>query len=369
MEESNLFKKVGIIIRSSVDFFLLISLIIFNVEDPIIILLSYIFLLSLYVNIFYKSFQKVLPLLLVSLFFWFIINGYFILFGTLFNEDSEGRIVKQLFVFMQLFLVAYILYLNVVRKDVWFLTCSYISSISLLILLKFGFIEPFKYQIVGNFALVVIIMLDLFGGKTEIRTFLKIPLFYVALSSGSRQSLIALAFYIFTNLILKLNLRKILIISILFFAFQYFNFDLNFFSDNFEYIEALNLDSIGRFIIAMEGDNGSNEYRVESNKYFIENFNFFPRSYDYFSQSSYLEPHNYFIEIIFMKGYFLGVLETMLIAACSFFIFLKDKKTLVVLLPLCIPALVSSGFHAARFFLLFMFLLIINFKDRKASLL
>jgi hypothetical protein len=119
----------------------------------------------------------------------------------------------------------------------------------------------------------------------------------------------------------------------------------------------------------MEGDNGSNEYRIESNKYFIENFNFFPRSYDYFSQSSYLEPHNYFIEIIFMKGYFLGVLETILIAVCSFFIFLKDKKTLVVLLPLCIPALVSSGFHAARFLLLFMFLLIINFKDRKASLL
>ncbi len=171
MEESNLFKKVGIIIRSSVDFFLLISLIIFNVEDPIIILLSYIFLLSLYVNIFYKSFQKVLPLLLVSLFFWFIINGYFILFGTLFNEDSEGRIVKQLFVFMQLFLVAYILYLNVVRKDVWFLTCSYISSISLLILLKFGFIEPFKYQIVGNFALVVIIMLDLFGGRERFELF------------------------------------------------------------------------------------------------------------------------------------------------------------------------------------------------------
>ena len=369
MEESNLFKKFGNIIRSSVDFFLLISLIIFNVEDSITILLFYIFFLSVYVNIIYKSFQKALPLLLISLFFWFIINGYFIFFGTLFNVDSEGRIVKQLLVLMQLFLVAYILYLNLLRKDVWFLTCSYISSISLLIFLKFGFIEPFKYQIVGNFALLVIILLDLFRGKTEIRTFLKIPLFYVALSSGSRQSLIALAVYIVTSLMLKLNLRKILIISILFFVFQYFKFDLNFFSNNFEYIEALNLDSIGRFIIAMEGDNGSNEYRVESNRYFIENFNFFPRSYDYFSQSSYLEPHNYFIEIIFMKGYFLGLLETMLIALCSFFIFLKDKKTLVVLLPLCIPALVSSGFHAARFFLLFMFLLIFNFQDRKSSLL
>ena len=48
----------------------------------------------------------------------------------------------------------------------------------------------------------------------------------------------------------------------------------------------------------------------------INNFSFYPNGYAFTEDRDFLEPHNLFLEIIYLKGYFFGGILVIILSFC-----------------------------------------------------
>lgn len=241
-------------------------------------------------------------------------------------------------------------------NDKSYSTFSFISlfiSLMLYFLWLFGFVEDFKYQIIGNISLVSIILFtkeSLLKNKFKLKSIIYLILFFIILIIGSRQSFLGFLIILLYNIFRKLgkNFFRTSFLITLLFTLIYTLTPSDFNVEN----SFPQFSTLSRFIANTELDSSSNSYRLDSANMFINDLSWFPNGYEYTTDSYFLEPHNLFLELIYLKGYFFGgilVLTFLLIIFKS----VNSKDSLVVnylILALLIPAMVSYSLHAARFF-------------------
>ena len=242
---------------------------------------------------------------------------------------------------------------------------SFIITIALYVFWFVEIIEDFKYQIIGNIALFSLILfqnINFFKHK-KINIVLNILLILVILSVGSRQSFLGLI--IFGLILILINAKKYFFKIVIFVtAFSYFLFFItNSFKNISNSIEKFN--TVSRFIGNASLKSSSNSYRIESSKMLIENFSYLPNGYGYTQDYYFLEPHNLFLEIIYLKGYIFGgfIVSVLIILILNSILYSKSKIISFLIIVLLVPALVSYTLHAARFFMIGILVLLITKSD------
>ena len=185
-------------------------------------------------------------------------------------------------------------------------------------------------------------------------------LILVVLSVGSRQSLLGL---IVLGLILILVNAKKYFFKILIFVSVLSSF-LFFKINSSENINNLfeEFNTVNRLIGNASLESSSNSYRIESAKMLIENFSYLPNGYGYTKDYYFLEPHNLFLEILYLKGYILGglIVSVLIILILNSIFHVKHKVISFLIIVLLVPALVSYTLHAARFFMIGILVLLIT---------
>lgn len=215
------------------------------------------------------------------------------------------------------------------------------TTILLAIALKSGFIPDYKYQIVGNLAVFGFIFV--FESKHRLRLTYMSFCILIILLIGSRQSLIALL------LILFVRFPK------MFFAGMLSLIVLLKLPSNYDFGP---FNTLQRLFISSSISSDSNDYRLQALEYYYENSRLLPNGYSYLYNSSVLEPHNIFVEILYSRGVLLGGIIIALLSYVVVKILLNKSENINRLLLIfgLVPAMVSFGIHASRFFLIAIFL-------------
>ena len=315
-------------------------------------------------------------LFLIFIIFWIMTDLLVLITDFLDFGFSDLAIGNFYIISLQIPILALVFY-YFLCNDKSYSIFSFISlSLSILLFFSwlFGFVEEFKYQIIGNIALVSIILFtkeSLLKNKFKFKWIIYLTLFLIILIIGSRQSFLGLLIIFLSNILSKLgkNFFKTSFLIASLFTLIYILIPSDFNVEN----SFPQFSTISRFIANAQLDSSSNSYRLDSAQILINNLSWFPNGYGYTTDSYFLEPHNLFLELIYLKGYFFGgilVLTLFLIIFQS----LYSKDSLVVnylIIALLIPASVSYSLHAARFFVVasLVFLIIksvgINYKKIK----
>ena len=304
---------------------------------------------------FNLSLRKLL-LLHIFLIFW-ISTDLIILISDFFEIGINSFALGNLFLIVfQLPFLAYVFtyfYLN--PKS--YLILAFIStlvSFSLFFFWFVGVIEFFKYQIIGNISLLSFIILsnkEIFKSDHKLRILLQILLFIIIISVGSRQSLLGFIILILVILIDKFKTTpfKAFIISLTSLSTIFVLSKFEFFQNLFFQFETIN-----RLISNSQIYSSSNIYRIQSARTLIDNFSFLPNGFSYNNDPYFLEPHNFFLEIIYVKGFLLGGLIVLSLILIIINVFFSDKNRVLkyMILVFLVPSMVSYGIHAARFFLI-----------------
>jgi hypothetical protein len=303
------------------------------------------------------------------LYFIWIFMSFLLVFVDALNNLNLEWSLNYLFIYCfqlpALSLVIFILFSDITHITI-FTFFSFFVSILLFLFLKFGYIPDYKYQIVGNLSLLALIVLySKFTLQSRWRSLISIILIFIIIASGSRQSLVGLLLYLLFSFIFyiysKRAFRKYILVSISLISVTLFYTikidDIETIATQTENLDRLGLTSISRFVsnISLE-ENQTNLYRIESVQLLKNRFGIAPNGYMYRNEDLFLEPHNFFIELIFSYGY---------IASCFILLFFiyglikvfgsVDRKVyILLLLAFLIPSIVSSGIHAARLFLIFL---------------
>ena len=269
------------------------------------------------------------------------------------NYLALGNLFLILF---QLPILALIFYYFLCNDKSYF-TFSFFSIFITLLLFAgwiFGIIVSWKYQIIGNIALVSFVLFQSPGLlKRKKKLLVNLVLIFIILIVGSRQSLLGIVLFLFIYVFSRLNkfffktsFSIIILCSIIYFIVpSNINLEKSF----------SQLNTIDRLISNSELKASSNNYRIEGAKMLINNFSFYPNGYAFTEDRDFLEPHNLFLEIIYLKGYFFGGILVIILSFClllSIFNYNDYKVVNTLIILLLIPAMVSSGLHAARFFII-----------------
>ena len=269
------------------------------------------------------------------------------------NYLALGNLFLILF---QLPILALIFYYFLCNDKSYF-TFSFFSIFITLLLFAgwiFGIIVSWKYQIIGNIALVSFVLFQAPGLlKRKKKLLVNLVLIFIILIVGSRQSLLGIVLFLFIYVFSRLNkfffktsFSIIILCSIIYFIVpSNINLEKSF----------SQLNTIDRIISNSELKASSNNYRIEGAKMLINNFSFYPNGYAFTEDRDFLEPHNLFLEIIYLKGYFFGGILVIILSFClllSIFNYNDYKVVNTLIILLLIPAMVSSGLHAARFFII-----------------
>ena len=249
--------------------------------------------------------------------------------------------------YVQLPLIAVLL--SDLKRDSRIFQALLVGTIILLTFaLKLGFIPEYKYQIIGNLAVFGFIFA--FESKHRLRlTYISLCILIILLI-GSRQSLIALL------LILFLRFPK------MFFAGIFTVFVLWSLPNSYDFGP---FNTLQRLFITSSLSSDSNSYRLQALEYFFMNSTLIPNGYSYLYNSSMLEPHNIFVEILYSRGVLLGGIIVALLSYGVIRIIIKKGENVNRLLLIfgLVPAVVSYGVHAARFFLIAIFLHALKSKE------
>lgn len=147
----------------------------------------------------------------------------------------------------------------------------------------------------------------------------------------------------------------VLFAGILFSFIKLFNFDI--LNVPVLTLDEFGLTSISRLIsnFSLE-ESESNYYRIRSLDMLISNFSFLPNGYLYLNEVFFLEPHNFFVEIVFSYGYLMSFCILLFLIYSLYKLFNKHTKIHFAFLVavFLVPTFVSSGLHAARFFVIFL---------------
>ena len=318
----------------------------------IVILVSVATLVRLNSNF---SVRRLVPLH-IFLIFW-VSTDLLILISDFNDIGLNSFALGNLFlIFFQLPFLAYVFtyfYLNP-KSYIIFAFISATVSFSLFFLWYIGIIEFFKYQIIGNISLLSFIILsskEIFQSNKIIRILLQIFLFVIIISVGSRQSL--LGFIVLTLIILIDKLRTKPFRAFITSTVSGF---IIFILSKVEFIQNLffQFETINRLISNSQIDSSSNIYRIQSAKTLINNFSLMPNGFSYNNDPYFLEPHNFFLETLYVKGLLLGgiIVLTLFLITTSIFFSDKNKVLKYMILVFIVPSMVSYGIHAARFYLL-----------------
>jgi hypothetical protein len=256
----------------------------------------------------------------------------------------------------QLPILALIFYYFLCNDKSYFTFSFFSIFITLLLFLgwMFGFIVSWKYQIIGNIALVSFVLFQAPGLlKRKKKLLVNLVLIIIILIVGSRQSLFGIVLFLFIYVFSRLNkfffktsFTIITLCSIIYFIVP----------SNINLQKSFSqLNTIDRIISNSELEASSNNYRIEGAKMLINNFSFYPNGYAFTKDRDFLEPHNLFLEIIYLKGYFFGGILVIILSFClllSIFNYSDYKVVNTLIILLLIPAMVSAGLHAARFFII-----------------
>ena len=242
--------------------------------------------------------------------------------------------------YVQLPLVAVLL--NNIMTDSRVLQGAFVSTVALLTIgLLIGWIPQFKYQIIGNLAVFTFVFA--FNSKHRLRFFYLTLCVLSILLVGSRQSFIAFVIVLF------ILYPRILALGIIVFL-TLIRAPIN--------ISFGPFDTLQRLYVASSVSAETNNYRMDSFNYYYENSGLEPKGYSYLYDTRLLEPHNFFVEVLYSRGLLVGGLMVTFMLFISLRILKRRKDILQVLLLFVgvVPAMVSFGVHAARFFLVVLFL-------------
>ena len=347
--------------------FFYFQILIINVRSSTIIwLINFIFLLFIAITISKKLKIEIkkMWIFLIFLFFW-IVSDIIIILTDLPSFFPNWLTLGNLYLIsFQLPVLALLLkyLLGDVKSILAFALISLLISYSLYYFWYVGFIEEFKYQIIGNISLLTIIIFQntILSNKKILKFLIQFSLFLIILNVGSRQSLIGLIILLLIILLIRLKnsfkstFTVISIFSLLVYFITQFNESLNQFF--------LKLNTISRFIANFSLDSASNNYRIRSANNLIENFSILPNGHSYTLDPYFLEPHNLFLEIIFLKGYLLGgiIISFLLILVLNAMLFNSSRALNLIIIVFLVPAMVSFGLHASRFFIIGILALMIE---------
>ena len=328
-------------------------------------------LISFYLTSILRLKINKLSLFFIFLFYWIItdILLFFLDFSIIgYSELAVGNFLLITFQLPVLSLIIYYLFSDDYSLKI-FSRVSFFVSLFIYLLWYFQIIEDFKYQIIGNISLFTIILFQnkyFLNNKNYLNAFIQLILIIIIITVGSRQSFIGLLIF-FLILLCHQSLTKSISYLLIFLAFSsifYFTF-LNkiIIDDNFLF------NTINRFSANLDLESTSNSYRIESAENLIRNFSLLPNGYLYTSDYYFLEPHNLFLEIVYLKGYLLGgfLVIIILILLINAMLFYNNRFLRFLILVLLVPAMVSYSLHAARFFIIGILLLLIymsNFQNK-----
>lgn len=308
----------------------------------------------------------------IFIFYWILTDIFlFILdFSSIgYSQLAIGNFLLITFQLPILTLILYYIFLEKTSLNI-FSKFSFFISLFLYSIWYLQLIEDFKYQIIGNISLFSLLIFQKKYFLKNINFFnitIQLVLLFIIVTVGSRQSFVGLVFF-FIILIINQPIKKFMyytffLISISIISFYSFNLNELFLNESYF------LNTINRFSANLDFESSSNFYRIESAKNLINNFSFLPKGYSYTSDFYFLEPHNLFLEIIYLKGYLLGgilVFIILLLIIDSTF-FCESRFIRMTILVLLIPAMVSYSLHAARFFIIGILLLLIKKSDIKSQ--
>lgn len=336
----------------------------------IVIILTYIFYINKHIFLLIRK---------DGLFFytiWCFFSFLLLPFDLVNNIDLTWSI-KHCFIYI-FQLPALALSFYILQRDdrffYYFGLISFLVSAILFLLLKMDLIPFYKYQIVGNVALMTLIFIF---QNTKINNILKLTLLFflimIIVLCGSRQSFVGLVIYLFLVLyyavsksFFKRLLLNVIFLNIILTGFLFLKkFDFEILFSQIEIFNQLELKTFSRLLSNFSiSDNESNYYRIHSLELLIDNFRFLPNGYLYTNKNLFLEPHNFFVEIIFSYGFFFSpiILFYLIYGFSNSFKRNGSKAILMLAIVFLVPAFVSSGLHAARFFLIF-FLSLSLFKN------
>jgi hypothetical protein len=290
--------------------------------------------------------------------FW-VVTDILLIVSDFFNIGFNNFALGNFFVIaLQLPILAIIFYYFLCNYKSYF-TFSFVSFVITFFLFygwKLSFFPDWKYQIIGNMALFSFILFQQSGvlkSYLKSRLIIYLILFFIILIVGSRQSLLGLLIICYFIVLsrLKVNFLKTSISILLISLALYFFFPSNLVMEQ----SFSQFNTINRVVANSSLENSADNYRLRSAEMLIDNFSYLPNGYAYTLDKYFLEPHNLFLEIIYLKGYIFGGILVLFLFWCvlqSMFLSNQNKIIRMLIISLLIPALVSYGLHAARFFII-----------------
>jgi hypothetical protein len=175
------------------------------------------------------------------------------------------------------------------------------------------------------------------------------------LSVGSRQAFIGVFFVLIISLLIKHSFKTILISAII--VGLIYNYGDVFSTSQNITNNKYNLKTVSRIIDAINSSD-QNERIIIWNS-FLKKSNLFPSGVFFGNSTKWIDqPHNFFVEYIYVCGFIFGIPFMFLVFKLIKFCAIRSPIIGSLMLYYFIPFNVSSGMTAAKYFFFFTFLVL-----------
>lgn len=302
----------------------------------------------------------------LMLFAFLLVYAFFSVTPSLFDSSLDGGIRNGsylVFCLIPLFLQAYFIKLNKRELETALLISFTILSLSVFLLFNFGIIDGTRYQQVGNLLGALSVLL-LINRNHKLKLLSLIPIILM-LTVGSRQALVGVLVGVATPFILH-NLKKSIIIITLLFAFASSYGDALLRQETKFSIGDYELRTVTRLLYNLNSN--QQDLRTKIWGSFLDKSGVLPNGVYFGNATKWKDqPHNFFIEYIYVCGYILGI-PFLLIVFRTVILSIKRNPTIgSLVLFFFVPYNLSSGLTAAKYFFLFIFLLLGNYSPKNRS--
>ncbi len=337
---------------------------------PAVVYLIPTVILLLFIILHTKTLQVGFDTLTSMLLIMLLVYVFFLLIGGVAFFQYEHKVKLALYYLLDIIPLAILLRLIYLRYGEYsFINGLYLSfvlvGLLLFVLLYVGYFPSNRYQHVGNILGATAILSFSLSISKQKQSILFIIFLFLLLTTGSRQALAGILFAGLVYLILNgwrwFLLLLALSILILIFKDQLLEWLIDL-SDKYD------LRTLHRTFHAFtaKGGGSSVSTRMEIYTNLFNSLHFFPDP-SFIADIKARFPHNYFLEYALTAGAILGVffiifIGYILLKVCST---LRRQPILYFVLMYFVPFNISSGIAAAKYFLIFLFVLIAFMEFRR----
>ena len=302
----------------------------------------------------------------LMLFAFLLVYAFFSITPSLFDSSLDGGVRNGsylVFCLIPLFLQAYFIKLNKRELETALLISFTILSLSVFLLFNFGIIDGTRYQQVGNLLGALSVLL-LINRNYKLKLLSLIPIILM-LTVGSRQALVGVLVGVATPFILH-NLKKSIIIITLLFAFASSYGDALLRETKFS-IGDYELRTVTRLLYNLNSNEQNRRVKIWDS--FLDKSGVLPNGVYFGNATNWKDqPHNFFIEYIYVCGYIFGIPFLFTVFKLIIHVLRRNPTIGSLMLFFFIPLNVSTGLTAAKYFLFFLFLMLGVLGNSKKSL-